>query len=119
LGEELSGDKGFSYRPILWVLVGGDFLSDDSADSGNYYNESDNTNDAYIVVVNESSVVLGCQGDEIIILGCESVFGNLVDLIIKRGEINVLADLLIDSVLNESIRVQGLFLSLSPCCLHY
>lgn len=60
MGEELSGDKGFSYRPILWVLVGGDFLSDDSADSGNYYNESDNTNDAYIVVVNESSVVLGC-----------------------------------------------------------
>jgi len=42
------------------VLVGDCFLSDDSADSGDHYNESDNTNDAYIVVVNESSVVLGC-----------------------------------------------------------
>ena len=108
--------------PGLWLrrlVISSSFFSEDSADSDNRRDKSDNTNNAYIVVVNESSVVLGSKIDKIIILGRESVFGNLIDLIAERGRINIVSDLLIDSVFNDSVQVQGLFLSLSPCCLHY
>lgn len=88
-------------------LVGGYIFSDNSADRGDYSDKSDNTNDAYVVVVNKSSVVLGCESDKIIILGCESVFGNLVDMLVERGQVDVLADLIIDSVFNDSVGVQG------------
>ena len=101
------------------LVVGSNLLSEDSADSDNRRDKSDNTNNAYIVVVNESSVVLGSKSDKIIILGSSSIFGNLIDLIAERGRINIVSDLLIDSVFNDSVWVQGLFLSLSPCCLQY
>ena len=93
--------------PDIVGLVGGYIFSDNSADRGDYSDKSDNTNDAYVVVVNKSSVVGWCQGDKIIILGCESVFGNLVDLLVERGQVDVLADLIIDSVFNDSVGVQG------------
>lgn len=117
------GDKFFvSYHPVYVVkelVVGSNLLSEDSADSDNRRDKSDNTNNAYIVVVNESSVVLSSKSDKIIILGSGSIFGNLIDLIAERGRINIISDLLIDSVFNDNVGVQGLFLSLSPCCLHY
>ena len=89
------------------LVVGSNLLSEDSADSDNRRDKSDNTNNAYIVVVNESSVVLGSKIDKIIILGRESVFGNLIDLIADRGRINIVSDLLIDSVFNDSVGIQG------------
>ena len=104
---------------VKGLAVSSGILSEDSADSDNRRDKSDNTNNAHIVVVNESSVVLGSKSDKIIILGCESVFGNLIDLIAERGRINIVSDLLIDSVFNDSVGVQGSFLSLSPCCLQY
>ena len=84
-------------------LVGGYIFSDNSADRGDYSDKSDNTNDAYVVVVNKRSVVLGCESDKIIILGSDSIFGNLIDLLIERGQINIVSDLLIDSVFNDSV----------------
>ena len=101
------------------LVVGSSFFSEDSADSDNRRDKSDNTNNAYVVVVNKSSVVLGSKSDKIIILGSGSIFGNLIDLIADRGRINIVSDLLIDRVFNDSVGIQGLFLSLSPCCLHY
>lgn len=83
--RELSGDKDGSLSPDIVGLVSGCLLSEDSADDSDCCDESDHTSDSEIIVLNESSVVGGCQGDKIIILVIESVFSDLVDVIVEWG----------------------------------